>query len=362
MALTLATVISGFAGRTAAPASSGALSALPASDIVVTIDTQRALSEALPSILSDNPGMLAKINNKIEAFNKETGIDLRTFDSLAVGLRFRSQSTKDFDAVVVSRGHFNASEVIDAGFASAKNKNDFQRAEEQYEGKTIFVLKPVKHEAGKQEGDEGAKSNAVAVSKKSETKIGADSSQEQAAQYNVKVRTTSEQPMAVVALDANTIAVGDLKSVRATIDASMGRERVDDELVRMATQNSSALVGFSGRIPAAVKEKMLAGKGGPETKYIASIREFYGSFGLLGTETESLVAVRTENAAQANDLGKALSALKMLSSLGMPRFGANESNIIAEAVKGLTITTQDNEVQLKLNMNQKVFAPFVRGF
>ena len=34
--------------------------------------------------------------------------------------------------------------------------------------------------------------------------------------------------MAVVALDANTLAFGDLKSVRAAIDASLGRERVDD--------------------------------------------------------------------------------------------------------------------------------------
>jgi hypothetical protein len=362
LTLGLAVVISGFAGRTAAFASGNAVSALPASDIVFTIDTQRLLSEALPSILADNPGMLAKVNDKIEKFNKETGVDMRTFDSLAVGLRFRSTSTDNFDAVVIARGHFNASEVIDASFASAKNKHDVQKTEEQYEGKTIFVLKPSKqNESYRQDSDAGAKSTAVVVEPKLEAKAKTDADATNQADVKI-IRTTVEQTMAVVALDATTIAAGDLKSVKAAIDASMGRERVDDELARMATQNSSALVGFSGRIPAAVKEKMLAGRGGPETKYLASIREFYGSFSTIGTDTESLVAVRTENASQASDLGQALSALKMLGGLGMSRSGKGESALVAEALKGLSITTQDNEVQIKLNINQKTFAPFVRGF
>ncbi|HEY0408462.1 MAG TPA: hypothetical protein VGC89_22195 [Pyrinomonadaceae bacterium] len=366
LTLGLGAAISGFAGRTAASAP-GALSALPASDIVFTIDTQRLLSEALPSILADNPGVLAKLNARIETFNKETGVDLRTFDSVAVGLRFRSQSTKDFDAVVVSRGHFNASDVIEAGFAAAKNKNEFQRTEEQYEGKTIFVLRPVKNETGRAEGDARAKSSAPVAAQKPEAKAKLSAEAPAAApateqQYDVYVKTSAEQPMAIVALDATTIAVGDLKSVRAAIDASMGREHVDDELARLATQNPSALVGFSGRIPAAVKEKMLAGKGGPETKYIASIQEFYGSFSTTGTDTESLIAVRTENAGQAHDLGQALNTLKMLSGFGMSQSGKGESALIAEALKGLSITTQDNEVQIKLNLNQKAFAPFVHGF
>lgn len=386
--LVLASVvfISGFAGRTVSSAPSNALNALPASDIIITLDTQRLLSETLPTALADNPTLLAKVNDKIQKFQQETGVDMRTFDSLAVGLRFNSDRGNDFDAVVVARGHFNSNEVIDAGFAAAasKNKNEFQKTEEQYQGKTIFVLVPQKHAAST---TTNTSSQVVVNSDKMDAKAavvtakpGASKSQSAvivgknedppapvivgtqggAEQYDVKLKGSKEQ-MAVVALDANTIAAGDLKSVRAAVDASMGRERVDDELVRMATQNSSALVGFSGRIPQSVKEKMVAGSRGPEAKYIASIREFYGSFTTIGTEAETFIGVRTENAAQATDMSQALNALKMLGGMGMGQSGKGEDNPVAEMLKGLSITTQDNEVQIKLSLNQKAFARFVHG-
>lgn len=374
LTLALAAFISGTVSRSAASADSNALSALPASDIVITIDTQRLMNETLPTIFADKPGLMAKVNDKIERFKRESGIDARTFDSIAVGLRFSAQSSDDFDAVVIARGHFNSNEVIDAGFAAAKAKHEVQKREEQYEGKTIFVITSQKQATGAQVTTR-VESKVASTDTAQETKTATLQAQPAAEssgtdQYEVKGRIYSgaggarvgKERMAIVALDANTLAVGDLKSVKATIDASMGRGRVDDELVRMATQNASALIGFSGKIPPSVTEKMAAKNHGPEAKYMASIREFYGSFSTIGTDSDTFIAVRTEKPGDAQDISQALNALKLLGGFGMGQQSNGAANPIVEMLKDLSITTQGNEVQIKLRVNPKVFGLFVGGF
>ena len=356
--LALVAFISGTALRAASSQSNNALASLPASDIVITIDTQRLLSETLPVMLADNPTLLAKVNDKIARFNQESGIDLRTFDSLAVGLRFKSPAADNFDAVVIANGHFNSNQVLDAGFAAAKKKGEFQKRDELYEGKTIFVILPQQRKsttssAGKTDGSSTAVLTAEPPAKTSD-----------APRFEAEVRTgrnRSEQ-MAVVALDANTLAFGDLKSVRAAIDASLGRERVDDELVRMATQNPTALVGFSGKVPASLTEKMEKSDKEMESKYIASIRKFYGSFSTTGTDAETFVAVQTEKPNQAQDISQALNAMKLLSGLGMAHPSRGDVRSLAGVLKDLSITAQGNEVQIRLNIKQKDLAPFVRRF
>src|SRR5437763_14908954 len=78
LAATVAFVIGSSAGRAAAPNS--ALSALPASDFIISIDVQRALSETLPSLLSSNPTMLSKLNINLEEFQQKTGINPHVFE------------------------------------------------------------------------------------------------------------------------------------------------------------------------------------------------------------------------------------------------------------------------------------------
>ncbi len=396
LALTLGLVafISGYAGRGSAAASaSDAVSVLPASDIIITVNTQRLLGETLPTFFAENPSLLAKVNEKIERFNKETGVDLRTFDSLAVGLRFNSPTGHDFDAVVIARGHFNANQVIDAGFAAGEKKGEVQKREEQYEGKTIYIAVPQRRPPAKAPATTNTSSTGNLKSEKGEPRArvailsgspsvnanasqpapseAADSSEQsevyvrrrtgETDQYdvNVKMQKNPEQ-MAIVALDANTIAAGDLKSVKAAIDASLGRSRVDDELVRMATQNPSALISFSGKIPPSMTEKMTASKGGPEAKYLASIRQFYGSFNTVGTDAEAFVAVRTENASQATDISQALNAMKLLGGFSVARPSKAEVRSLADVLKDLSITATGNEVQIKLNLKQKDLTPFIR--
>ena len=62
---------------------------LPASDGVATFDTKRFFNDALPKVLSANQPMLGKIMAHVNEMSNSTGIDLRKFDHVAVGIAMK---------------------------------------------------------------------------------------------------------------------------------------------------------------------------------------------------------------------------------------------------------------------------------
>ena len=340
-ALTLSATVAfvvGHSTNSRAASTNAALAALPASDFVISIDARRALSETLPTFLSGNPALLAKMNARLDEFQRKTGINPRSFESVAIGGRLSRSKPHGARAVVIARGSFNSDELLENAFAAAKAKGEkFEREEQQYEGKRIILIgstRSVKTEAE-------TNGNAPAVTHKVEPR---------------------GDKMAIGVIDSNTLAVGDLESVRAAVNASLGRERVDDELVRLATQTPNAVIGFSGKIP-----ESFATKGSANStieKYFASIRQFYGSFSADGTDADTMIGLRTETAEQAAEIGQALNTIKSLSAFGFTRSGGSSAKetSIADILKGLTITTQGNEIQINVKIPQGSIAPLMRTF
>jgi hypothetical protein len=380
-ALTLAATVAFVVGHgtaTRAASTNAALAALPASDFVVYFDVQRALNETLPTMLASNPPLLAKMNARLDEFQKKTGINPRAFESIAVGGRVSPANPRDSRTVFIARGSFNADELLENAFATAKaNGEKFQKEEQSYEGKRIILIS---HARGtKDEAGTSAKSTTATPQADTATTPpappvtgegfgpGKDAKESKRPALEVlegtpSVKVRGRDALAIAVLDNNTLAIGELESVRAAIDASLGRERVDDELVRLATQTPNAVVGFSGKIP-----QELSRKASPNIsfeKYFASIREFYGSFNANGTDAETLVTLRTDTAEQASEIGQALNAIKSLSALSGIASGGNgaKADSIADVLKGLSITTQGNEVQIDVKVPQGSFAPLVHTF
>ncbi len=337
-ALSLLAAVAFVVGRSAGTRAAGAnsaLAALPASDFVISVDAQRALNETLPTLFAANPRALAKFNAELDEFQRKTGINPRTLESIAVGGSFTpGKPHHDTRAVVIARGSFRSDELLEGAFAAAKAKDpSFQKTEQQYEGRTIFLLGSSRNVKG--EIDSGKTLAEVMSEPKGEK-------------------------MAVTALDSNTIAAGELEGVRAAIDASLGRNRVDDELVRLASETPGAVVGFSGRVP-----QNFGGKVGNSEfeKYFASIRQFYGSFNADGTDAQARLTLRTETVEQANDLGQALNSLKSLAAFGFSRSGGSAKDAsVGDLLKSLSVTTLNNEVQLSVKVPQASFAPLVKNF
>lgn len=341
-ALTLSATVAFVVGHntgTRVASTNAALAALPASDFVISIDAQRALNETLPSFLVNNPVQLAKMNAKLDEFQRKTGINPRSFESIAIGGRFNAAKRHDPRMVVIARGNFNADQMLDAAFAAAKAKGEkIEKEERQYEGKRIILISSTRNWKAEGETDK----NSAAVTPGAGLK---------------------RDKLAIAVIDNNTLSIGELESVSAAVDASLGRNRVDDELVRLATQTPNAVVGFSGKIPQGFTEK--ASPNSTIEKYFASIRGFYGSFSANGTEAETSLTLRTETAEQASDIGQALNTIKSLSAFGFSRSsggGSTKADSLADIIKSLSITVQGNEVQFNLSIPQGSLAPLMRTF
>lgn len=312
--------------------SSAALASLPASDIVIYVDAQRLMNDTLPNFLGGDSALLARVNARLERFQKETGIDSRSLESLAIGLRFPAGSARgEMKFVTIARGSFVAADLIEAGFAAAKRKENVSREEQVYEGKKIFVLTSARDRAAAEAGD---------------------------------ASTAKTQPhrMAVAELDANTIAVGDLESVRAALNPSLAR--VDQGLVDLATRNPNAFASFAGNIPPGVARGFGFGNSKAD-KLTASIRQIYGSVSTVGTEAQTVLAARTENAEQAQDLAQAIRGLKLLGKFGIgghSGMGKTQAEALSNLINELSVTSEANQVEIKLSVAQSEITPLMRNF
>src|SRR5918911_414987 len=207
IALSALLLVNGSAERSLAahPAASYLLSSLPASDAVIYIDAQRLLTDSLPNLLVNSPKLLARVNEHLDEFKEKTNVDLRTFDNVAIGIRFNPPSERgDFKIVVLAQGRFDANSILDAALGAA-SRDGLYPHERQYDGRTLYVLNRQKQEA------------------------------KQPAQTTDKPEATPNSlDMALAVVDANTFAFGDFESVRAALDISA--PRVSDELVELATR------------------------------------------------------------------------------------------------------------------------------
>ncbi|HEX8139837.1 MAG TPA: hypothetical protein VF544_19920 [Pyrinomonadaceae bacterium] len=319
-------------GASPAASASSQLAALPASDFIIFVDTQRLVADTLPNFLAGDQALLSKVNAKLDRFQKECGVDPRSFDSLAIGLRFPATGTgHDMRFAAIAHGRFVASDLIEAGFATAKTRENIGREEQVYEGKKIFVLTSARDRAAAEDGP------------------------------TAKTERADARRMAVAELDGSTIVMGDLESVRATLNQSMAR--VDQGLVDLATRNSNAVASFAGNLPPSLARGFGFGNG-KAAKLASSVRQVYGSASTAGTEAQTLVAARTENAEQAQDIAQAINGLKLLSKFGIGGRGSSkaQAEALSSLLNNLTITSQGNEVEFKLNVTQQEIAPLMRNF
>ncbi len=210
------------ANPTRTPPPADVLSYLPASDAVAVIDVHRLMNEALPRIFAGDSSKLAQVNSEVEKFKTRTGIDPRTFDRVALSLRYTYPSTTvaKIETVAIAHGTFDARAVIAAGRSAASGRY----REVSHHGATIAVF------------NTGDQIKLLGL-------------------WNVKVNE-----LAACALDRNTLAIGSLPNVRAAIEAGK-RGRASSELVALATRDGSALIGFGGNATTELLKNLNVGNG-----------------------------------------------------------------------------------------------------
>ena len=98
------------------------------------------------------------------------------------------------------------------------------------------------------------------------------------------------------------------------------------------------------------------------SRSIAAIHQFYGSVRVAGVEADTFIGLLTETADQAQEISHSLNSLKMVSKLGIRNNSGNltESASLTKLLENLSISTESNEVQIKMKVAQSDIAPFLR--
>ncbi|HVF55626.1 MAG TPA: hypothetical protein VM934_05725 [Pyrinomonadaceae bacterium] len=284
---------------------------LPASDAVLTVNMRRLLTEALPRAFASDAAKLAEINADIEQFKRQTGIEARSIDTLAVGARFTNPSpdvTKIDHVVVIARGAFNSGTIVAAGRLASQGKY----SEQQHNGKAVHVFNVI-----------------------GEAKL--------FGLFKIRLRE-----VALSVLDANTLAIGEPEAVRAAIDAAGGSGRIDAGLLDLAG-TASDVIGYAGNVPASATRDLDFGM--PEiTRSISSIRRFYGGIGMAGTGFQMLTVLRTTGPQDARSLGDTIEAVKQIAP-GLISMSGSRGKLARGAIESLKVTSQGSEVQLRIELS-----------
>ncbi len=302
---------------------------LPASDGVITINTQRLFNEALPQILSANQPMLNGIVAKIDEIKNRTGIDLRQFEQFAVGVSSKKTSAMeiDFEPVLLARGTFNASALLSIAKIASKGKY----REERIGDKIVYIFKP-----------QEIVFKTVPQNNKSQAKR----SVFERAIDRMFANLTSE--LAVSTYDNSTLTIGSLARVRKTFQPKM---RVDAEVLGLVNRKPNALMSFGLRMPGGMSS--LIDLGNDELgKNIDSIRQISGILDVSeGNAIVSLIA-KTIKPEQAQALKETLDGLQMVGKAFLGGEKGADKKVFARMIENARIINNGSEVMLDLQVPQ----------
>ena len=296
---------------------------LPASDGVAVFDAKRFLDEALPRVLSANQPMLGEIMAKITEMENRTGIDLRKFDQVAVGVAFKTISAKetDYEPLLIAGGDINAGALV----AVAKLASKGTYREEKIGERTVYVF---------------ALKDVVQKSTKPTTsKVGG--------MIDDALKGLSKE-IAVTSIDANTLAIGTLPRVRETLE---GKSHASADLTSLLSQKETAVMSFATRIPGGMGA-LIPLDNDEIGNNINSIQVMAGSLDVAATGTNLQVMARTAKADQAQSLKEMLDGLKMLGGAFLGGSKRADQQVYSRMIKNAKIASRANEVTLDLLVPQ----------
>jgi len=297
------------------------LATLPEADTLIFINSRRILSEAAPRLMP--PADLENMRKTFADIKQFAGMDPSNLDYIVIAVRFRKPTAEltfmPPEFMLVTSGDFSSESLM--GLARAAS--DGKLRDEKYGTKTLglMTIDPIVKEAEK----------------------------------NPILKSFSE--VAIVPLNATTIAVGSTAYLKVAIDAEEGTKRISSESLSSLLRDPSALISIAG----------------------SPLTSFIKTFGLLGTEANAR-APRCDS-----KFGDFYAALTMDASNFMLRGALNADNpdtakIITSLVNGLvrqatssvpdptaqtlfkalTIATEEHEVVLRADVPQQTVLDMIK--
>jgi len=304
--------------------SSRLIGLLPASDAVAVFDSKRFLNDALPKVLSSNQPMMAQIMRKLSEMEQRTGIDLRKFEQVAVGVRIKQIADKKygFEPVAIASGDVNAGALI----AVAKIAAGGGYREEKIGAKTVYVF-----------AAKDILKNAPV--KPTNSKIG--KIVDHAANALMK-------EVAVTALDGNTLAMGSLPRLREAVE---GKSRVGSDITGLLSANGTSVMTFSAKSPGGLS-RFLPIENDELGKNIDSIEYFAGSMDVAASGASVQMLARTKQPEQATGLKDTLEGLQMLGKAVLGNSKRADQQVYGRMVRNLKVGIRGSDLTLDLAVPQ----------
>jgi len=306
--------------KTTAAEPANIASYLPASDAVAIVDVKRMLNETMPSILGSDQAKLAQANAEIDKFKTKTGVDLRQFNRVALGVRYAypNATTTKLETVAIAHGTFDAKAVSASARAAANGKS----REEKYRGLTITIINV----------------------------------NDQIKVLGLWNMTISE--LAICPLDPTSLALGTLENVKAAIDAGkVGRAPA--ELIALASKDPAAVIGFGANITPELLAKLDVGND-TIAKDVSSIKQAYGSVGSTQSDVTLMMVARTDSADAAKNLGDTVEGLRQLGSMFIGRLADPRKALAESALNNLKVTARGMEVEIRTQVAAANLAALIK--
>ncbi len=303
---------------------------LPASDGAASVNMQRLLSDAMPQILSGNQPLLADVLAHIDLVKSKTGIDLRQFEQIAVGVSAKPNASRkiDFEPVVLARGTFNAGALA----ALARTAANGKYREEKIGSRSVYVF-TAKNDVRQNQTQSGKPSVLLPG-------VGLVVS------FDFMKMMTNE--LAVTVLDNNTLAIGSLSRVRETLGTS---PRIGGDVLAAVNRKPNALLNFGLKMPAGFSQFIKLGSD-EISKNLDAVRFVSGAADVADGSAAVSLAAKTVTAEQAQSLQEQLEAFQMLGKSFLGGAKGADKQVYARLVNDLRIARAGGEVTLDVQIAQ----------
>lgn len=302
---------------------------LPASDGAMTLNVQRLVGEALPQTLSGNQKMLADVLGGIDKLKEKTGVDLRQFETVAVGVSSKKSAAGEFDfaPVVLARGTFSATSFITLAKIAANSKY----REEKIGARTVYIFSPKQLMKSSPKTTKPAAKNGSAIERAID-----------------RMFDGLENELAVTAFDSNTLAVGSLARVRETLGTNA---RIGGEVLDLISRKPNAVMNFGMKLPGGLSS-FIKLDNDELGKNLDAIRFVGSAVDVSDGNALASVTAKTATPEQAKGLQEILDTFQRFGKSFIGSTKINGREVYARLIEDARIGQSGNDVMLDLSIAQ----------
>lgn len=319
--LAVLTVLS-IASAAAAQSLPASLSSLPEADALIYVSPQRILNEAAPRVM--DPVEVGKMRATFAELKKSVGVDPSSVEYLVIAVRFHKPANDlSFvapDVMAVVSGDFSADSLLTLAQLALQDKLRV----EKHGSKSISLMKidPIAAEAEK---------NSI---------------------FKPYIEA------GVVPLSANTLAIGNLRYLKAAIDAADGNgARISTTTLESLLRDPNALIAASGS-PLTSFAKSFGLLGLESTSRDPRCDTKFGNFYAAVTISGSNFSLRGAMNADNPDTAKIINGL--FSALIQQGISAVPDKSAQTILQTLKMAARDSEIVIEADIPDKTVADFIK--